>query len=512
MKLFTVSSRLSFLYFVAVGLSIALSLWMNSKDRVINPDAICYLQSAEAIGKYGLYGAMHLCDQAKWPFYSLLIFKLVQTSHLSYTSSAYLINGFFSLLSVLAFITIARELGGSRRVLWLAALVILSAHDFNILRQDIIRDHGFWAFYLLSVFFLLRYFRNRQWGYAIFWSASLFIATLFRIEGALFLLILPFLSWLYAGYSWQTRLRCFIELNLLTLMTCLIIIGWLLLHPQHTLAQLGRLSELTNQLQHGLAMIALQYQTLKTVLVEHVLNVYSQSDTALVLFFMFIGWYLVSVITNLSWVYSFLVIYAWWRRAVSFSSSLVLSGYISVSALVTLAFLFEHLFLSKRYLIALSLILMFWVPFAVDDMLRKWQSKRYPILFPFVVLFIFISSLGGIVSFGYSKAYIRYAGDWLAEHVPAQATLYVNDYQLMYYSQHFGDSIFQKNRLYADMNVIANEQWKQYDYLALRFDKKEKEKMALVLHEIPLQPIQTFTNQRGDQINIYKVLRKEIQS
>ena len=54
-----------------------------------------------------------------------------------------------------------------------------------------------------------------------------------------------------------------------------------------------------------------------------------------------------------------------------------------------------------------------------------------------------LSALGGIVDFGYSKAYIHTAGDWLAAHVPAKATLYANDYQLMYYSQHFGKRLFE---------------------------------------------------------------------
>src|SRR5579883_222646 len=201
------------LYVFALTASLILSFWLSYRETVINPDGICYLLSAQTVGTASLKEVIHLCPQSQWPFYSVLIYAVSQASHFSYTASAYFLNALFSLLSVTAFILIVKELGGSKRVLWLSALVILLNHEFISMREYIIRDHGFWAFYLASLYLLLRYFREPGLNLALAWSACLLIATLFRIEGAVFLLSLPFVSLLDFRVSFRQRLKAFFSLN-----------------------------------------------------------------------------------------------------------------------------------------------------------------------------------------------------------------------------------------------------------------------------------------------------------
>lgn len=502
------AARERLLYVFAAFASLLLSGWIAYRETVINPDAICYLVSAQAVGELGVSGAMHLCGQAIWPFYSVVIYAFVQLTHLSYPVAAYCLDGFFTLVSVLAFILIVKALGGSRRVLWLAAGVILLSHQFNSVREYIIRDHGFWAFYLCSLLFLLHYFARPRLITALAWSASLFIATLFRIEGAIFLLVLPLLSWCVVHHSWRQRARSFITLYLPVILAVLAIGLWLLLHPQQTLDKLGRIGEVIQQLQHGLLQMMLRFQQAKSALGQYVLGKEAAGQEGLIFMLALIAWYGIEVTGNLSWIYAALVLYAWQRKTSPFTGSalLVLGAYLVVNVGVTFGFLMEHLFLSKRYLIALSLVLMLWVPFALDDLLQRYASMRHRLFLYAAVLFIFISSLGGVVDFGYSKSYLHQAGDWIASNVPAEAKLYANDYQLMYYSQHFGRDIFAKQRLYTQPGVIAHGQWKHYDYLALRSDKRHMDSLAPVLTEISqLKPVQMFSNKRGDQVVIFKV-------
>lgn len=499
----TLLHRDTLLYLFAMTASLLLSLIIDSHEAIINPDAICYLLSAQAVGESGIHTAMHLCGQAQWPFYSALIFGFVQISQLPYSAAAYLLDSIFSLLSVLTFILIVKELGGSRRVLWSAALVILLAHEFNDVRQYIVRDHGFWAFYLVSILCMLRYFRRPQWITCLGFSFSLAIATLFRIEGAIFLLTLPLLAWFCPPYSLRQRARLFLSLNALTFVICLAVASWLFLHPQQSLDKLGRVAEVTQQLQHGWLVMLERYQSTKLALAQHVLTVDSAKDAGLILWLVLLSWYLVNVLANLSCIYALLVVSAWWRKAALFSSQakLVLCSYLLVNSIITFGFLAERLFLSKRYLIALSLVFMLWVPFALNDFIRQRQRWRFAL----AVLLIFVTSLGGIFDFGYSKEYIRTAGAWLSANVPANASLYANDYQLMYYSQHYGNSLFEKLPHYAHIDAIAHNQWKQYDYLALRLNQKDEADMAYVLQEIKMLPVQVFTNKRGDRVAIYKV-------
>ena len=133
-------------YVFAMFTRILLSLLIGYRNCVINPDGICYVLGAQMLGSASIKEVMQLCPQSQWPFYSTLIYALGQITHLSYGVSAHLLNGLLSLMSVMTFVKIVESLGANQRVMWLAALVILFDHQFNILRDNIIRDHGFWAF------------------------------------------------------------------------------------------------------------------------------------------------------------------------------------------------------------------------------------------------------------------------------------------------------------------------------------------------------------------------------
>lgn len=499
------------LLFFSLLISIILSIWSNYRDPVVNPDAICYLLSAQTIGDGGLTNAMQLCGQARWPFYSVLIYGLAKWGIVSYTTAAYLLDGFFSLLSVAAFLMIVKELKGTGRVLLFAALTILLAHQFNSVRVYIIRDHGFWAFYLLSIGFLLRYFRAWHYRDAALFAGSLFIATLFRIEGAFFLLALPILSWFIPGAAIKKRANAFFILNVPVMILTLIIAVWLMLHPERSLQALGRVVEIPHHLQHGLTLMWQRFDASKTALAQSVLTHDSANQAGLVWGLTLVSWYIFSIADNLSWIYTFLLIYALWHcmKRWPAHTKIVLAGYLLINVAITFGFLLENLFLSKRYLIAFSLLLMVAVPFALDDLLNKSIKWRQKWLFGLVILAMSASAVGGLFEFKYSKVYVRDAGEWLSKHVPADASLYANDEQLMYYSAHFGNRIFDQSLINHKLDSVTAGQWKQYDYLALRMNKKEEAQYASLLNEMKLEPIQVFSNKRQDRVVIYKVFSKE---
>ncbi|OGT55396.1 MAG: hypothetical protein A3F14_01805 [Gammaproteobacteria bacterium RIFCSPHIGHO2_12_FULL_43_28] len=500
-------------YSIAILVSLLISLWMSAKVAVINPDAVCYLMAAKAVGEGGVHGAMTLCGQASWPFYSLLIYQFVHLTHVSYAAIAYGLDALFSAVSVFTFILIAKTLGGTKRIMWFAAATILLAHEFNSVREYIIRDHGFWAFYLLSFYFLLRYFTTPSTWVAIAFNASLLVASLFRIEGIFFLMALPFLALFYQSFSMKERFHAFFRLNTLTLFAGMFLVIWLILHPQQTLTHLGRLVEIPEQFRHGLALISDRYVAARNALAQHVLTADSAKEASLVMMVMLMAWYLMSVIGNLSWPYTIMVIYAWSRRFITLSPSarLVWWGYIAINVFVTFMFLLERFFLSKRYLIALSLVLMLWVPFVLDDLWKKRRAMRYRVLFAVLTLWIAIAGWHSMLNRGYSKAYIEEAGSWIATHIPKEAMLYTNDPQLMYYTDHYDRQLFEKARIYTDMNAIANNKWRQFDYLALRIHQKEASKRMAELNGMSIIPIKIFQNKRHDQVVVYRVINEERQ-
>lgn len=505
-------------FYAAACISLFISIILNYSEIIINNDGICYLLSAEMIKHKGLLAAMNLCGQAKWPFYSILIYFLANLTTLSYLAAAKVCNAVFSMLSVVFFLCVIKALGGTRRILYIAAAVILLSHTLNDVRQYIIRDHGFWTFYLASLYFFLCYVKFPRWHYAILFNASLALATLFRIEGILFLILLPLVTWFEAHQPLRTKLRQYAQLNVLTFFVASSICIWLLTHAQYSIDHLGRLPEVLDQFKLGLHTIYQRFSTTKLIVAQSVLVSYSARDAGLVLALMLVCWYIVNVINNLSWIYAALVAYAAFSSRIFFVTHTrrVLLAYLLINIVITLAFLLEYYFISKRYLVALSLVLMLWVPFAIDQLISKFAlNQQYKLLSPRVMAVaisvgILFSACGGLFNFGYSKKYIHDAGAWLALNVPKSEKIYINDNQLMYYSQHFGLELFR----YADqfqqqkIAILNKVKLQQYDYLALRlnvhaFPTSETRAM------LGMTPVQVFNNNRGDRVEIYKIKNVE---
>src|SRR5205085_11648992 len=135
----------------------------------------------------------------------------------------------------------------------------------------------------------------------------------------------------------------------------------------------------------------------------------------------------------------------------------------------------------------------------------KWSSIKHRIFLGLIAFFFFISALSGVVEFGRSKYFVRAAGEYLASAVPANATLYVNDFQLMYYTEHFGRKIFEVLPAYLQENNVTVGKWKKCDYIALRLRKNENGQFAILLKEFAnMTPTKIFSDKHGNRVAVYK--------
>lgn len=482
------------LIFAALA-SIILSIWGAYSETVINPDGICYLLSAQSLSEYSWQQVLHLCPQSGWPFYSLLIHGLANLTHLSYNFSAYSINGLFSLLSVLAFLLICKEMGANNKLLWIAALAILLHHDFNSLRQSVIRDHGYWACYLWSMWLAYHYLQKPSLNRALLWSLSVLLATLFRREGIFFLCAVP-IGLCLSGSGFKQRLQYFFQLNMLCLIALVIGLLWAYWHPQICFQLLQTTYD---QAVNLVLLTKYRFHVLHEYLKTNVIKSASQNDVSLVLLLVYLNWYLLNIINALNWAYAAMVLVGLRALQLSRNWRVIIITYIVINLVITFVFQVEHQFISKRYVLALCLTLMLFIPFAWS----KLEKHRY--LLAGLIIMVLISAFGGIVGFGVPKTFIHTAGDWIATNIPQNANLYVNDYQLMYYSQHYGYNIFAKIHDYHRIETIADGKWKNFDYLALRLSHTDPQSVNNIVHQITIQPMTIFQNKRGDYVAIYKV-------
>lgn len=507
---FDSEEQLRSLYIVSAILSLLISIWITLNQVIINSDAICYLLSAAEVGEAGVSAAMKLCGQASWPFYSILIYYFSHYSMLSVSASAYFMDACFTMISVLTFITIVRMLGGTRRVLWLAAFVILCSHHFNSVRQYIIRDHGFWAFYLLSIMFLLRFMRDYRWQNALCFSMTLGMATLFRIEGAVFMLLMPFAVFLNEG-SLRTRFSGFLKLNMITASALAVIALWVLMHPAQSMEHLGRLPELPNQLRNGVALMVQSFQTSKYTLIQHVLPSEAARDAGVVWFLVTVLLYIVTVVSDLSLLVTGLLIYACAAGLYanfSRSSKLVLFSYVALNLLISAMFFAEHLFLSKRYLVALSLTLSLFLPFILDHLLQFRSDKKRRYAAYAMMAFLFASSIGVILNSDSNRNFVREGADWIAANIPADARMYSNDVQVAYYSGHYGKNIFRAMHVNHNIDSLLDKKIWKYDYVVVRTGKRDADRIVKHMKSVQGDVLLKITNEEGNQIKIFKMPKK----
>lgn len=491
------------IYYIAAIVSILLSFWINTHTILLNRDAICYLQSAETVYSQGISVAMSLCDQSQWPFYSLLIASASKLTTLSYEHSAIILNSLFSVLTVLIFIRIVSLFSDKKSIGWFAALVILLFHEWNSLKSDIIRDHGFWFFYLLSIFFLLQYAQQKKWSYALMWSSSIIFATLFRVEGIIFLFIIPWVFLLEKQQTYLIRFKNFLRLNSLFIIASLAIVSISAIYPD---ISFGRLSQLSSHLHFSeLQTTLIRPYVIAADWIGHVLFTRDVQDRYLIYFFILMAWYLSIFITALSLVYVVLTLFAWQKRLLPplKNARWVLWSYIAVNVLITFIFLIENQFISKRYLLALAFTLMLWIPFTLEYTFQQWHKKKWPLVLSLFLMGLY--GMSGIFHLTDSKQYLREAGDWLNTHAPRTASIYSNDYQIMYYSHHFGNNIFIEHERFADLQALQDGQWKKYDYLAIRLNEKTLPQATIIMNEIHASPIMVFTGKHNkDQVRIYQ--------
>ncbi len=119
---------------------------------VTNPDALIYLSAADSFfhGRWVEgYAAF------RWPFYSLAIAGVMTLTGGNALAAADLLNAALDCATTVLFVALVLQLGprpSSRRIAILSATVILLHPRLSTFRGFVIRDHGFYTFFLLAFY------------------------------------------------------------------------------------------------------------------------------------------------------------------------------------------------------------------------------------------------------------------------------------------------------------------------------------------------------------------------
>ncbi len=486
-------------FWVALVSSLLLSAWKVFSDDVINSDGILYLRAASAFVADDPRGAFALYP---WPFYSWLISLPIRAFGFSAENSAQLINAFFFALTVTVFIGLVKELGGRGAGLWAAAAVILAYPNLNDYRAFIVRDSGYWAFYLTALWWFIRFFRNPEWRYAVGWLLAMAVATLFRIEGSIFLVLAPLAFLWRPESSWHARFALLARAYSVHIALLVFAIPlYLLFAPEYL--QASRLFDPLLWLRQLTSGVPSLWQTKAAALESTVLNPYSDHLAYAALIAVFFIILVVEVIKGVTLLYSALAAHAAYQRLFYFGRGFFI-WFVVLNLTPLMIFLSSSFFLTGRFVMPLALLFILAAPFSLAALYASYRERKNP-WFPLVCAVLVFMAVDGLTSFGPSKSYLKEAGLWLRENTTSEALVYSDEARLVYYADK-KHSVWNRPFDWSETTrVITDGSWKNYDYLALALSRKRPEHEKWLLEKLDLQPTRTFKNNRGDQVLIFKV-------
>ncbi|HSF47794.1 MAG TPA: glycosyltransferase family 39 protein [Burkholderiales bacterium] len=486
----------------AVVLSLSLSALALVRDPVINTDGILYLRAAAAFrdGGWGAAWALY-----PWPFYSALIAAAHRVTGLSLEHSAHLLNALFYAISTCAFVTLVRHLGGPRiALLVFASLAILIHPELNDYRSFVIRDAGYWAFYLVSILFLFRFAQSERLSDAVYWGAVMTLAMLFRIEASVFLLFLPLALLFTRGKPFARRARLYLKAN--TALIALLVIGllWHLWSPART--QVGRLLDPLIFLQQAAEQLSTGLAARAEVLEKALLNQYSSSYALTAVIVVMLTIIIAKTLEVLSIVYALLASHSMIRRLIPDAARAIGLWLIGLNLAVLTTFVIVRLFLQGRFVVPLALVFMLAVPFSLAALYDRWRgrdAKQRRWLFPAVCLALTLLAGDALFSFGPSKQYVKDAGLWLKQNTPPEGKVYSDSPVVAYYADNPGTDWLQPFSWEKTLDVIESGEHRAYRYLAIAVGRKNSDRVSLLSERLKRAPVARFTNERGDQVLIF---------
>lgn len=494
---------------VAIIASIISSFIALAHNQPFNIDGITYLETAAAFLQGGV---PHALAVYQWPFYSLFIAIISKISSLSIENSAFFLNTLLNTLTILAFIALVRELGGSRRTQLFALIVILVYPYLNHDRDNILRDFGYYAFALTSLLFFMRYLRLLNWRNAILWSFTAILASLFRIEGFVFVLLAPLALFFRSHLAWSKRFIAFSKLYALVL--CVAVGGFALWwSPAHSSSVSTVLSTLFHYFCTSPSEILAHFKTALTQLQQtHLSPMFKATPSFLLAGLLSI--LLQNIVLTMGVLYVILAFHALCYRTILFDHATQLGwlAYLILTALTLVIFLLNQFFLSERYVEFLSLLLILSVPFSLSAIYSNWKQQRACFtgkkwVFPLIAVLLGVLAINSIGHFGASKVYLKEAGAWIETNTPPTYRVFSNNVQLIYYS-HRPPGLNKLQTVLVNDDPFDNLQhinFNDYDQLALTVHHHQVGREKLVLDFLKLQPVKTFKNSHDDKVLIFNL-------
>jgi len=400
----------------------------------INPDSVLYFESARLIAAGQWKEALHVWN---WPLYPALIAAIHKVSGLGIQVSAQCLNVLFFGASALSFIQIIR-LAGGRQLTMLAGALILFSSQYIVgdVLEMLMRDEGFWAFYLAGLVFFIRFYQHLRLRDALLWQLCAMIATLFRIEAIIYLILLPALFLFSGGFTIKERIRYFLTSHALNILLALALSLAIALHGDLSIKSFGRLQEvftlnLYDELTHRLF-------TKAAIMSDEVLGKYLSEFAIQGLLLTFLYAIAAKTISATGFINLIMALFTVKNRNALLESKAYSA--LCCAALISLgnmALIITKVFvLSSRYAVGLAFILMIFASFQLASIMKNHdpaKTSRFKWLAMALIALMLLGLIKNILPKPEGYHYMQEAAAWVKANNTENRPVFSDDSRVRYY-------------------------------------------------------------------------------
>lgn len=500
-RLTEIPSRRLEAIFVCIGVLLAVVLIALEQGR-LNDDGVFYLDLAGHFARGDWAGGLALYP---WPLYPILVAQISNLVGIGLEASANVLSVVFFAVAVQALARFIRLAGGDNLTVAAGMVLLLTNHYIvGDVLPLIWRDQGFWALFLTSLVFFLRFYRHGRAVDALIWQIVSFAAAQFRIEGLMFVLFMPLAVLLKPGLGARARALYLsrgyaISLVALSVVMVGLLSGAIDAVPPVTMAR-TYIDQSYVQFSEGLEAKGRIFG--EQVLGEFI-DDYAIHGLLLTLLAVLIG-----KITGAAGWLSFLLagFQLVSRNSRMHRDAQVVLGWFALFAVLNMLItLFAYFLLSGRYVVPFAFIVTIFAAFGLDALLRdprhagrnarKWALRGVVLLLCVHVYMIFKPKPDG---YTYEIDAVR----WAREYAQDDRQIYYDNARLRYYA---GLPIGMRGIGYAEEVAIAIEDGSltAHDVLVLHGGREGVEHERYLVDELGYRPVQEFRHARKGNIVVF---------
>jgi hypothetical protein len=403
----------------------------------INNDSVLYFEVARLFAAGEWKDGFSLYN---WPLYPALLALLHKLTSVSIQHAAQVLNVIFFAITTYSFVTLIRLAGGNKATLICGSLLLLSSsYIAGDVLPMLLRDQGFWAFYLTSLVFFIRFYRDGKLSDALLWQSCAMLAVLFRIEAVTFLVLLPFAIISNPAILKRTAILRTLQASVFTLSAIAAILIVLVVIPTITLADFGRIQEIAKIFTTAYLQITDGLHQKSLIMGKSVLGPYLDDYGMMGVVLTLIGIAIYKIAGTAGWGTIVLLGATTKIKPDSLDrDALRVFCWVGALALLNASMIILSTFvLSSRYVIALAFILMILASFNFATLFKHAWGRQDAVkkwLLAILVLVLVLSCIKNLLPNGAEHNYQQNAAKWLNAHSTKDSVVFIDNPRLRYYA------------------------------------------------------------------------------